>query len=79
MGLPFDFVSVYLADQRPKVECGVAARKATDARRQQQDGKSREEPLRMEQGGRASGRPSMLRLDLDHGQLNLLDLGDGGA
>lgn len=33
----------------------------------------------MQQGGRASRRPGMLWLDLDHGQLNLLDLDYGGA
>ena len=77
--LPDDFVSINLADQRRDIERGIASRKATDARRQQQNRKGREEPLRMEQCGLASGWPGMLWLDLDHGQLNLLDLDDGCA
>lgn len=78
MGLPLDFVSVDLADQWRDIKRGVAARKAADAWRQQQDGKSREEPLRMKQGSRAGGRPSVFWLDPNHGQLDLLDLDDGG-
>lgn len=77
--LPFDLVSVDLADQRRDIEGGVAAREAADARRQQQDGKSGEEQLRMLQRGRAGAGPGVLWLDLDYGQLDLLNLDDGGA
>lgn len=73
---PGDFVSVNLADQWRDIERGVASRKAADAWRQQQNRQGREEPLCMEQGGRAIGRPGMLWLDLDHGQLDLLDVND---
>lgn len=78
VSLPSDFVSVDLADQRSDVEGGVAAGEAADAWRQQQNREGREEPLCMQQGRRAGGRPGMLWLDLDHGQLDLLDLDDGG-
>lgn len=77
--MPFEFVSVDLADQRLDVERGVAAREATDARRQEQDRESGEEQLRSLQRGRASAGPGVIWLDLDHGQLNLLDLDDGGV
>ena len=79
VGLPFDFVSVDLADQRPDVECAVAAREASDARGQEQDGKGGEEQLRMHQCGRAGAGPGVFWLDLDYGHLDLLDLDDGGA
>ena len=79
VGLPFDFVSVDLVDQRPDIERRVAAREAADARRQQHDGKGGEEQLRMLQCCRASGRPGVLWLDLDHGQLNFFDVDDRGA
>lgn len=77
--LPLDFVSVDLLDQRPDIERGVAAREAADARRQEQDGKGREEQLRVHQCGRACAGPGVFWLDLDHGQLDLLDFDDGGA
>lgn len=76
MELPLDFVSVNLVDQRPDIERRVATREAADARRQEQDGKGREEQLRMHQGGRAGAGPSVFWLDLDHGQLDLPDLDD---
>ena len=79
VGLPLDFVSVDLVDQRSDVERGVAAREGADARRQEQDGEGGEEQLRVHQCGRASGGPGVLLLDLDYGQLDLLDLDDGGA
>lgn len=79
MDLPFDLVSVDLADQRRDIEGGVAAREAAYTRRQQKDGKGGEECLRTHQRGRAGGRPGVLWLDLDHGQLNSLDLDYGGA
>ena len=77
--LPFDFVSVDLADQRSDVERGVAAREPADTRRQEQNGKGGEEQLRMHQRGRAGAGPGMIWLDLNYGQLNLLNLDDGGA
>lgn len=77
VSLPFDFVSVDLADQWRDIERGVASREAADARRQKQDGEGGEEHLRMRQRGRAGAGPGMIWLDLDHGQLDLLDLDYG--
>lgn len=76
VSLPFDFVSVDLADQRFDIERGVAARKAADARRQQQNRKGRKVTLCTHQRGWGGGRPGMFWLDLDHGQLGLLDVDD---
>ena len=77
--LPFDFVSVDLADQRRDIEGGVTAREASDTRRQEQYGKGGKEQLRMLQRGRAGAGPGVFWLDLDYGHLDLLDLDDGGA
>lgn len=79
VGLPFNFVSVDLVDQPPDIERGVVARESADARRQEQDGNGGEEQLRMPQRGRAGAGPCEFWLDLDHGQLDLLDLDDSGA
>ena len=79
VSLPFDFVSIDLADQWRDIERGVASRKAADAWRQQQDGEGREEQLRSHQRGRSSAGPGVFWLDLDHGYLDLLDLNYGGA
>ena len=76
MDLPLDLVSVDLVDQRRDVERRVATREAADARRQEQDGKGREEQLRMHQRGRAGAGPGMFWLNPDHGQLGLLDVDD---